>query len=415
LIPLAILLLSSSHHLFSQELTPTDEVYEYVPGEVDWLTGEGFVIGGIVDPRFFVIGVGGVVESGSEVSDFANGDHDPIKDLGFQAIEIALPFNFNNGVTGLVNGTGLEREDEWEAILEEAFIHVELTDTLSVGGGLFFNTFGRQNHQHIHAWDFVNQDLVNARILNEGELTTLGGELIAKTPGNMGVLTVAFGGVRTHGHGHDEEEEEHGHEEEEEHHEEEEEEEHHLEIDDSGFNDWVFSADYKFRPFVDDTIIVSTSVATGENGFGRDTHAFGAGIQKVFNGHDHGNGPEFCDGATLIGTEFIGRHVDYFDEEHGGESSFNDYGLSTRFLYGLDDRSTIGLRHDWIGNISAGELNVAEAHRLSAAYTIFLDPKKHLRAKIQYDYTDRADLNGEHAAYFQLQYQWGGIGGIHNH
>ena len=88
-----------------------------------------------------------------------------------------------------------------------------------------------------------------------------------------------------------------------------EEEEHHLEADDAGFNNWVLSLDWRMQLPFDESATLSTSVATGENGFGRDSWAYGVGLEKIWGAHAHGDGPEFCPGAVKLRTEFIGRNI----------------------------------------------------------------------------------------------------------
>lgn len=405
-----------------------NEVFEYNAGGLNAYMGEDANIGGFLFPALYAIYAGGIFESGSSAEDFATTEHDPLNDGGIQALEVDIGVKIGDRVDGLVAGVGFQGENHvWEAELEEAFLHFHINDWLSIGGGQFINRFGFQADQHLHDWWFINQNYANSRTLNEGHLFTQGGEILIRTPNNGGLFTLAAGGVRTHshdhGHGHggeededhDHEEEEHHDEDEDEHHEEEEhdEEHHHLEADEAGFNDHVFTADYRFRLPFDDSITGSLSLATGENGWGEDTHAFGVGFRKVWNGHDHGHGgPDFCTGATMFQTEFIGRSVDGFTED-GDFVSFDDQGISTSIHHGLTDATTISLRHDWISAVEVAELD--ERHRISPALTTYFGPGDRVRARIQYDYvhSDMDAIGGEHAAWLQIQIQWGGQGGSH--
>ena len=378
-----------------------EEVFEYSPGAVNFLTGEGANLGGFIFPELFIFGTAGISESGSSAEDYAFAAHDPLNDVSIQTVEADIGINFNDIVTGLVAASGfMEADHAWNAELEEAFLHYRVNDFITIGGGQFLNDFGFQSTKHFHAWDFVNNNLVNARMLNEGELFTQGGEVLFRTA-NAGVLTIGGGGVRSHGsHAHGEEEEE-----------EEEEEEGHLELDGAFFNDWNVTADYKFRLPFDDSITVSASLGTGENGFGGDTTLYGAGIQKVWNGTDHGNGgPDFCDGAYLFSTEFIGREIEAIHED-GDVDNFSDYGISTLLKYGVSDITTISLRHDWVSSL--GGLELADTHRISPAFTTFIDPAERVKMRVQYDYLRSSAVDGEHVAWLQFQLQWGGEGGSH--
>jgi hypothetical protein len=405
----------------------TEEVFEYQVGEKNWLTGEGVNPGGFLFPVLYVQGVGGAFEPGANAEDFSTGHHDPQNEWGISDVHLHLDLDFNGVVTGSVTGFGAQGEGHvWGAELEEAFLHWRLNDTISIGGGQFQNAFGFQSDLHTHAWAFVNQNLINGRMVNEGELISQGGEILVRTPGK-GLITFGLGGIRSHAHdhahgdeeheeeGHDHEEEEHDHEEGE--HEEEEEDHHdehgseHFEVDDAAFQNWAFTSDYRFRLPFDDSLVGSASLGVGENGFGRNSTIYGFGFRKVWNGHDHGQGgPDFCSGAVMWQGEVIGRKVDARLED-GDEVTFDDYGFSNSLHYGLSDRTTLSLRHDWVSEVELAELN--DRHRLSAAFTAFVDPEQRVRARIQYDYTIDDTVGSEHVAWFQIQLQWGGTGGSH--
>lgn len=55
------------------------------------------------------------------------------------------------------------------------------------------------------------------------------------------------------------------------------------------------------------------------------------------------------------------------------------------------------------------ELN--DRHRLLAAFTALVDPQQRVRGRLQYDYTIDDTVGSEHAAWFEIQIQWGGTGG----
>lgn len=372
-----------------------EEAFVYNVGEVNYLTGEGVNLGGFLFPSLYVNGTTGGFDRGFAAVDFATSEHDPQNDTGIQAIELHLDLNFNEVVTGMVSGFGHQGHDEvWEAELEEAYLHWNVTDILAIGGGQFLNAFGFQADRHLHDWFFVNQNLANSRLLNEGELITQGGEILVTTP-SSGLLTLGFGQVRAHSH-----EEDPG--------------PHPLDevhADEAGFSDAILIADYRFRLPIDDSITATASLAVGENGFERDSTVYGFGFRKVWNGHDHGyGGPDFCAGAVMFQSEFIGRAVDAFTE--GGDAvEFSDRGVSTALHYGLSDRTTLSVRHDWVSAVEVAELS--DRNRLSAALSAYVDPEQRVRARIQYDHIQDAELASDNVIWFQLQLQWGGTGGSH--
>ena len=112
----------------------------------------------------------------------------------------------------------------------------------------------------------------------------------------------------------------------------------------------------------------------------------------------------------MLQGEFIGRAVDAFNE--GGDAvEFSDRGVSTALHYGVSDRATLYLRHDWVSAVEVAELS--DKNRFSAALTAFVDPEQRVRARIQYDHLQDAEIESENVIWFQLQLQWGGTGGSH--
>ena len=379
--------------LLAQE---TDEETFIYNAEANYFTGEGVNLGNFIFPSLFVQGTGGLFEPGASAEDFATSEHDPLNDWGVQGIEPHLEINLNDVVAGIVAGYGHMGEDGvWEIALEEYYLHWHLTDWLAIGGGQFFSRVGFTQDLHLHDWYFINQNLPNSRLLNEGELLIQGGEFLVRLPENA-LLTFAFGGVQTHA-------------------EEEEEDEptdpDFIEAHGGDFQNTVISADYRFRLPFDDSIVGSASVVGGKNAFGLETMVYSFGFRKVWNGHDHGQGgPDFCSGALMLQSEFFTREVDAFTL--GGEpTTFDDQGIATSIHYGINDRVTASLRHDWVSDVANTEFT--ERNRISAALTAFVDPLQRVRARLQYDHVEDDAVGSEHAAWIQIQLQWGGTGGSH--
>lgn len=395
----------------SEDEKHSDEVFEYEVESANFLTGEGVNIGGFLFPRLFVIGTGGVLEPGASATDLATAEHDPQREAGIQALEFCLGVNMNDVISGRITAVGIQQADQWETGLEEVNLRYHLSDNISVGGGQFLNRFGWQANRHLHGWDYVNQNLVNSRLINEGELITQGGEIIFSHPNEKTVLALGFGGVRTHVHAHDDDEHGHGHEHDDHDEDHEHEEEHHLEADDAGFNNWVATADLKWNLPGDGSATGSASFGVGENGFGETTYLYGLGFQKIWGAHDHGNGPEFCDNAWMLRSEFVAREVNAIDE--GEEINFSDYGLSNSLFYGLSETATLSFRHDWVSGEEALEL--PDHHRFSPAFTTQLGNIDRVQMRLQYDYNRSTALPSEHVAWLQFQLQWGGEVGHHDH
>lgn len=393
-----------------QEAASTVEVFEheYEVGAVDWFTGEGVEPGGFVFPSVYLNAAGGAFEPGADAEDFATSGHDPQNGWGIQAIHLHLDFEFGTDLKSVVSGFGHQGANHvWEAELEEAKILWQPTESLAIGGGQFLNRFGFQSDLHLHDWFFVNRNLTNSRFLNEGELVTQGGELILGAP-KTGQLTFGFGGLRSHSHDHDHD---HGGGKDEEDRDDEPAHEEHFELENAAFQGWVATSDYRFHLPIDDSITGSLSLAFGENGSGGGTTVFAAGFRKVWNGHDHGHGDaDFCAGAWMWQSEVMAREVEAVAED-GDLVDLDDYGYSNSLHYGLSDLATLSLRHDWVSAVEAAE--IPDRNRLSAALTAFVDPARRVRARLQYDRTQDDLVGGEHAAWFEIQLQWGGVGGSH--
>ena len=234
-----------------------------------------------------------------------------------------------------------------------------------------------------------------SRMINEGELITQGGEILVRVP-ESGLFTFGFGGVSSHTH--EEEEDEPT-------------DPNFIEAHDGDIQNSTVSADYRFRLPFDESISGSLSAIGGDNGFGLETQVYGGGFRKVWNGHDHGQGgPDFCAGALMLQGEFFTREVEALTLG-GAPVNFNDQGLATSVHYGISDRTTASLRYDWISDVPLTEFT--ERNRLSAALSAFVDPAQRVRMRLQYDYTDDDAVGSEHAAWLQVQLQWGGSGGSH--
>ena len=350
---------------------------------------------GFVTANFYIIGTAGAFESGSEAGDFATTEHDPLGDAVFQGLDLNLDFHFNEAVGAKVSGFGHEGEEEWEYELEEAKLEVVLNDNLTITAGQFLTAFGSQNEKHLHAWDFVNSNLADARMLNEAELVTRGAGFTFSPSGNGGagsLFTFEIGEANSHAHAHGEEEEEG----------EEEEGEDHFHADEGGIEGNLLSLDVDVPLPTDENLIFTGSFAIGENGFGRNTVAYGFGARKIFNGcfvDGHCTSHSLGSGALLLRGDFIGRQVNGAFES-GALGDFNDYGFSASALYGLSDDLTLGFRYGWVSDVDVAE--IASRHRFSTAATGRFGPNNMVSARVQYDYNHSDDLASEHVAWLQL-------------
>ncbi len=354
-----------------------------------------------LNPEVFLNVTGSVLDSDTPVSGLATSDHDPQKDYQLHPVELHIDAELGENISGLFYGVALQNEDDdWETGIEEVKVTYDFNDSLSISGGQFLNRFGFQNQNHLHMWDFVNQNLQNSRLLSEGELITRGIEFNYKPKKRLS-FNFATGKARLHDHDHDHEHADH---------EGEDHEEHHIEADGINISDWITSADVRYYLDEDQTLMVSGSLAVGENEFGTKTWAYGAGVQKLWGGHDHGNGLEFCEGATKLKAEIIGRSAKVKHED-GDSDDVSDWGFSAALYYGLNEMTILSFRQEYISDLA--ELELEERHRTSFALSRNLNDN--ILVRVQYDYNCADSIEDEHALWLQFQIGIGGSGSHANH
>ena len=411
---LKIILSISIVGIFATSSLAAEEVFEFNVG-ADGKSSQSVTF----VPEVFLNLTGSLLDSDTPVSDFATSEHDPQQDYQINPVELHIDSEIGENISGLFYGVALQDEDDnWETAIEEIKLTYAINDTLSIGGGQFLNRFGFQNKNHIHMWDFVNQNLQNSRILSEGELITRGVEFDYK-PNSRWSFNVAAGKARLHDHdhGHHGDHDDHGEEHHDDHegedhddHEGEEHEDHHMDADGINISDWIASSDVRYYLDDDQTLMISGSLAVGENEFGTKTWAYGAGIQKLWGGHDHGNGLEFCQGATKLKAEAIGRSAEVKHED-GDSDDVSDWGFSAAIYYGLDEMTTISARQEYVSALE--ELELEDRHRTS--FALSRNISDNILARVQYDYNRSDSLQDNHSLWLQFQIAIGGSGGSHAH
>lgn len=404
------------------------------PGTVEWLTGDGVSLGGFLFPHLHVFSVFG--GSTGDPAELANGHHDPQGNATLQALEPGLSLRLGKHVQGFATYSAYtDASGRLDGELEEGFLKlVELPFDLELRGGLFRNRFGFQNAVHNHGWLFVDQNLVNGRLLQEGELATLGGEVTWNLPTPWtSALSASIGGLNGGGHDHDHGEG-HGHE------------EGHggePEFDAGGarFANYLAGAHYIAKYDHNDfhQFTGTLSGAWGENEFGRNTSLYGVGLEYLwrqngyepgglslrwrnevmlrkidaFSGHLHGEESEEHEEHEEehhAGGHGHEEHEDEHEHEHGHEArhagTVDEVGAYSMLVLGLNDRLEAGVRGGWVGGIE--EMALAERWQVSPMMTYYLNDKRTLLARVQYNWDHGKDFGGEHSVWFQLGFNWGG-------
>ena len=412
-----------------------EEVFELNVGE-----NSGSSIFGIDFDPVVHLNLTGLLESDTPVSDLATNEHDPSRDYQIHPIELHTNYGFTDQIKGAVHITALEGMDKgWEMELEQVKLTYDVNDSLSITGCQFLNRFGFQNEHCVHGWDFVNQHLQNSRFLNEGELITRGISL-DYTPNSRWSFNVSAGKVRLHEHDHhddhgdehhddhegedhdDHEGEDHDDHEGEDHDDHEGEDhddhgdehhddhgnehgDHHMEAEGINISDVIGSADVRYYLDADQTTMISGSLAVGENEFGTNTWVYGVGLQKLWGGHDHGNGQEFCAGSIKLKAEAIGRSAE-IKHEDGDSDDVSDWGFYTSIFYGLDEMTTISARHGYVSELE-------DRNRTSLAFSRNLSDN--VLTRIQYDYNRSDSMESEHALWLQFKIAIGGSVDCHEY
>ena len=399
-----------------------EEVFELNVGE-----NSGSSIFGIDFDPVVHLNLTGLLESDTPVSDLATNEHDPSRDYQIHPIELHTNYGFTDQIKGTVHITALEGMDKgWEMELEQVKLTYDVNDSLSITGGQFLNRFGFQNEHCVHGWDFVNQHLQNSRFLNEGELITRGISL-DYTPNSRWSFNVSAGKARVHEHDHhghgdhhddhgDEHHDDHGGEDHDDHEGEDHDDhgdehgDHHMEAEGINISDVIGSADVRYYLDADQTTMISGSLAVGENEFGTNTWVYGVGLQKLWGGHDHGNGQEFCAGSIKLKAEAIGRSAEVKHED-GDSDDVSDWGFYTSIFYGLDEMTTISARHGYVSELE--ELELEDRNRTSLAFSRNLSDN--VLARIQYDYNRSDSMESEHALWLQFKIAIGGSVDCHEY
>lgn len=383
--------------------------------KADQAAGDDFNIGGILFPNLHVFSVYGY--STAEDGALAVNDHDPQRDFTLQGFEPGVSLRAGK-LQGFANGTGItDSEGDFSFVLEEAFLKlVDLPLGLQLRGGQYLNRFGFQNSVHNHGWNNVDQTLVNGRFLNEGELISLGGEVTMNVPISAmqaSVISVSVGQAEVHDHGHGEEE--HG-------------EEAEFEAEGANFGDTVVTATWVNQYDIDDRNRITgvLSGAWGDNQFGRSTQVYGLGLEYLWreNGYSAGgNSLRFRNevmyrrfGAVsghLPGEEEEeeheeeGEHHDEEEEheEEGHRATFDELGLYSSLIYGIDDRIELGLRAGWISGIT--QVGLDDRVRLSPSLTWYANEARNLQTRLQYNWDHSDDFGTEHSVWFQVGLNFG--------
>jgi hypothetical protein len=361
-----------------------------------WERFNDWSIGDVLFPNLHLHGVGGFTSG--EAEELATGGHDPQRQaFSAQAIEPGLSLR-TQYLEGFANYLWFQdAEGDWDGELEEAFGKiVNIPGGFELKGGQYLTRFGALNDKHLHAWDFVDSEMVLGRFLGEDGLLLRGGELswtlpLGMDPAFVSVASLGFGDAREHDHAHGDE---HDHEHEEAPHEGEE----------GALTDDVWTARLMGRYRFDDFHAVSAgfSWAGGNNGFGRDTQVVGFDAEYLWRE----KGLEPGGRAFRWRNELLWRDVQALsvhEEEEEDEifrGTYSEWGFYTHAIYTWNARLDSGLRIGWVEGID--DFGQDERLRISPALSWWFDDARRIGLRAQYNYDSIASHDDEHSLWLQL-------------
>lgn len=344
---------------------------------------------------------GASTASERDIDMLQGGAHDP-KKRGFTVQNLELSMlgavdPYLNGEVHLI----FQIDKEGESILEveEAFLTTQtLPYGLQIKAGTYFTEFGRLNQQHPHMWSFVDQPIINTRLLGGDGLRGPGARLSWLTPLSwyseliLGVQNAngetAFSFLSTTEEG-----------------------------DFAGFpiierdveslEDLLYSTRWlnSFSLSDEVTLNVGASALFGPNATGKDnrTNIYGADLYLKWKPLINDRGFPFL----AWQTEVMKR--DY--EAGPAKESLDDWGLYTQLTWGFKRGRVAGLRYELVDGDGAPDDSLRDQrYRLSPNLTWF--PTEFSKLRLQYNY-DRAEFlkkDEQHSAWLQFEFLLGSHG-----
>ncbi len=382
------------------------------------------------DVLFFA---GGSSERDAAISTLQGGGHDP-QQRGFTLgqAEFSLSGAIDPYFTGEAHVLTAVNPSTGETAveLEEAFLTSSaLPYGLQLEVGHFLTEFGLLNPQHPHAWDWIDQPVVNSRMFGGDGMRQAGfrASWLPPTPWfsefhfgvqNAGGVTMAsfLGGELAHGHGDE--------------HIDEEEDDHAEGIqgdgiarrpivnqDVRGFGDFVYLARWEnsFDPTDELTAVFGLSGLYGPNATGRDANTWLYGLDMKWRWQPAGNfGYPFLTWQTEIMKRdyHAARYTqaaDAGDLDSLPGRTLKDWGLYTQLLYGFRTNWAAGLRYEYAGgnghSIGGRKNDPFRDDRRRLSPLLVWRPSEFSRLRLQYNYDAASHLKHD-AQTIWLGFEW---------
>jgi hypothetical protein len=354
------------------------------------------------------VGFSGLVDLGwsteRDVRSLQRGDHDPaVRGFTMPNAELTLDGAVDpyfRGFTAVVFKLDEEGESGFE--LEEAYlVTTSLPRNLQFKAGQFLAEFGRQNQQHPHAWQFVDQPLVLNQMFGPDGFRGQGARLswLLPTSWYTEVMVSALNSVgETMSSFRSEESPEiHGGVA--------------VERDVENAGDLVLvprlTTSFDLTPT--QTLLLGASGALGPNNAGAQTstRVFGGDVYWKWKAANAGQGFPFVSfQAEALYREYEADERAAADDESVTlpAETLTDRGAYAQLMWGIKPRIVAGLRGEFMGGNTgafASELR-ADRTRVSPNFTWY--PSEFSKIRLQYNFDDRDILGRDHSIWLQFEF-----------
>jgi hypothetical protein len=378
-----------------------------------------------------LVAAGTSSEDNDVIEELQGGGHDP-KRRGFtlQQAELSLAGAVDPYFSGEAHIIFLEEDIE----LEEVFATSQsLPAGLQLEAGYFLTEFGRLNPSHPHSWRWIDQPVINGRLLGEDGTRGTGIRVgwLAPTPwfsqvhlGAQNADNASMISFLGEGHVHGEDE---GHAEEEE---EGSDEEAHLEgfeetvggrpVADEESDDLLYLARWEnsFDASDEVTALVGVSGLFGPNLTGGDTLVYGADFTMKWRPVSNQRGWPFVTWETeIMKRDFDAESFDAVADDGDpialDSVTIEDWGLYSQLAWGFSPGWETGLRVDYAtGNddgLEERDSDPSRCDRVRVSPMLAYRPTEYSRIRLQYNYDDADFLeDGEaHSVWAGLEILYG--------
>lgn len=339
--------------------------------------------------------------SATDVARLEAGGHDP-NQRGFtlQNVEVVLDGAIDPYFKGQANLIWqLDESGASNVELEEAYLtSTSLPHNLQLKAGTFLSEFGRINTQHPHAWDFVDQPLVNGRFLGPDGLRGPGARLswLAPTPfylelalslqNSQGETAFSFRnrpGEELFGRPI-------------------------VARELKNLSDMLLiprvSASFDLNDT--QTLVVGASSARGPNGTGPDTDTSIHGVDLFWKwkaAHAEAGFP-----FAKLQLEALSRRYEAAKTELLPRETLRDRGAYAQALWGFRRGWVAGLRGDWVrGDRAAFDPDPQRDRRWRAAANLTWFPTEFSKFRLQWNHDRLTDLGRENSLWLQAEFLLG--------